>query len=130
MIGISCKVTNRFNSLERKVQQANFKNLGHAAATLRMVARQSIRRRKKPSQPGSPPHTQTGRLKRSIIYSVDRQRQSAIIGPSHSIIGPAGAEHEHGGGRRKQRFPRRPYMGPALKKIQPRLSRMWASSIK
>ena len=130
MLGISCKTTTRFNSLERKVKQANFENLGHAAATLRKVARQSIRRRKKPSQPGGPPHTQTGRLKRSILYSVDRQRQSAIIGPAASIIGPAGAEHEHGGRWRKERFPRRPYMGPALMKIGPRLPRMWASSIK
>jgi phage gpG-like protein len=130
MIGISCKTTNRFNSLKTKARQAGYKNLGHAAAVLRKIAIRSIHKRKKPSRPGSPPHTQTGRLKKAILYYNDRNRQEAIIGPSKNIIGIAGAEHEHGGRFRRERFPARPYMGPALEKIVPSLPPMWAGSIK
>lgn len=165
MIGISCKTTNRFNSLERKLQQANFKNLGHAAATLRTIVRNSIKTRKKTSKPGQPPSGPTRQLKNSILYDVDRPRQRAIIGPIKlsGKTGRAPATLERGGKiKTKTRTVKvknkpgrnargqfvsagvretviegatfyiraRPYMGPALTKIQPRLSRMWASSIK
>ena len=130
MIGISCKTTNNFGGLERKAKQAGYRNLGHAAAMLRRFATQSIRRSKRPAAVGSPPHTQTGRLRKAILFFNDRQRQEAIIGPSKNLIGLAGAEHEHGGKFRRERFEQRSYMGPALEKITPSLPPMWAGSIK
>jgi len=121
----------RGRKLQKKVEQSNFQNIGHAAATLRMIARRSIRKRKRPAPEGEPPHTQTKRLKTSILYAVDRRRESAIIGPSYHVIGVAGAEHEHGRrfrGRRPQQDAR-PFMGPALKKAAPRMPRFWRASL-
>ena len=67
--------------VQKKVQTANFRSLGHAAGTIRLTAKRSIRKRKKPSSPGSPPHTQTGMLRRVIRYEVNRDREEAVIGP-------------------------------------------------
>ncbi|MCX7424079.1 MAG: hypothetical protein NTW96_00325, partial [Planctomycetia bacterium] len=77
-----------------------------------------------------PPSSFTGRLRKSILYAVDRSRDCAVIGPSRNLIGPAGHEHEHGGRVRRETFVPRPFMGPALEKIRPRLARLWASSVK
>ena len=103
MIGI--KTTVRFNpsNLKRKSDQASFRSLGHAGAAIRLTARRSIRRRKKPSRPGSPPHTQTGRLKRSIRYEVDKATPDVVIGPVNEIAGRIWHLHEHGGVAKKRR---------------------------
>ena len=97
MIGI--KTTTRFNTstLKRKTDEASFRSLGHAGAAIRLTARRSIRRRKKPSRPGSPPHTQTGRLKRSIRYEVNKSMPDVVIGPVNEIAGRLWHLHEHGG---------------------------------
>jgi hypothetical protein len=96
-----------------------------------MIAKRSIRKRKKASAPGTPPSTQTSRLPRSIVFFVDRKRCYAIIGPSYDLIGPAGAVHEYGSESfRGEKYDQRPYMVPALEKVQSRLPRMWASSFK
>ena len=73
------------------------------AAAIRLTARRSIRRRKKPSRPGSPPHTQTGRLKRSIRYEVDKATPDVVIGPVNEIAGRLWHLHEHGGVAKKRR---------------------------
>lgn len=83
-------------AVKRPVEQANFKNLHHAAATIRQTAQRSIRKRKKPSTPGAPPHTQGGQLKKSILYDVDPAKQRAVIGPAAHLISHVAASHEHG----------------------------------
>jgi len=129
MIGI--KARSRFDreKVRRKAKQGNIRTLGHAAAVIRLTAKRSIRKRKGPSPKGTPPHTRTKRLPSSILYSVDKTRDMALIGPSRRIVGIAGAEHEHGGKWRRERFPRRPFMFPALEKTAPRLPKHWAGSI-
>lgn len=95
----------RFESgqIKKKVNQANFRSLGHAAATIRKTAKRSIRKRKKPSSPGSPPHTQTGMLRRVLRYEVDREREQAVIGPVNEIAGRLWNLHEFGGVATKRR---------------------------
>jgi len=115
--------------LRRNAKQGNIRSLGHAAAAIRVTAKRSIRKRKGPAPQGSPPHTHTRRLPSAILYRVDKTRQAALIGPSARIVGVAGAEHEHGGRWRKERFPRRPFMFPALAKTAPRLPTHWAGSV-
>ena len=173
--------------LEKKVNQATFRSLGHAGAAIRLTARRSIRRRKKPSLPGQPPHTQTGHLKRVIRYDVQKERQQVQIGPANEYSRTIWNLHEFGGvpkrrkARRSRRFkvgefgparvktagfkptyhrirlqtaaqasratrlieqetqrratqraryPKRPFMQPALDVNRPRLPRFWANSVK
>lgn len=57
-----------------------------------------------PSEPGQPPHAQSGDLRRSIGHAIDGQR--VIVGPTE----PYGKTHEFG----IPPYPKRPFMEPAL----------------
>lgn len=129
MIGATGRSHFRKKFIRKRAQTASIKSLSHAAAALRLVARRSIKRSQNPSQPNTPPHTRRGQLKRAILYAVDKRKQHAVIGPDVSKVGQSAMAHEYGGKYRKQRFPRRPFMGPALLKIAPRLPRHWSKSI-
>jgi hypothetical protein len=91
------------NRVKKKVDQANFRSLGHAGGTIRKTAYRSIRKRKKPSLPGSPPSSPTGRLRRSFRYEVERQTPGVVIGPVNEISGRLWNLHEFGGIARKRR---------------------------
>ena len=80
--------------------------------------------------PGTPPNTRRGQLKRSIVYAMDKQRGVALIGPDFDIVGVAGKAHEFGGRFRRERYPKRPFMGPALEKVKDRLPSLWANSVR
>lgn len=86
-----------FGAVKVAVKKATITSLGHAAAYLRKIAVNSIRRTKKPSAPGEAPHSPTGVLKRGIAYSVEDGRQAAVIGPTRSALGGIAATHEFGG---------------------------------
>jgi len=129
MIRIKATTKDETRRVRRAANRGTFKSLNQAAATIRLIAKRSIRRRKSPGPAGQPPRTQTKRLPNSILYFVDRDKQSAIIGPSHRLIGPAGAAHERGGLFRGRRYPARPFMGPALEKAKPRIPRFWSGSV-
>jgi phage gpG-like protein len=130
MIAVKVTTKKSFDKVKRKAQQGNFKSLGHAAASIRLVARRSIKRRQTASMPGTPPNTRKGQLKRAIVYAIDKQRGIATIGPDISVVGPAGKAHEFGGRFRKEQYPKRPFMGPALDKVKDRLPPMWANSVR
>ena len=110
-------------------RRANIATLPHAGAAIRLTAMRSIRKRKGASPRGTPPHTHTKRLPRSILYGVDKAAESVVIGPARTKIGPAGRVHEHGGRIKQDSFEPRPFMGPALEKTRSRLPAMWAGSI-
>lgn len=188
------RAKSQFNAepLKRKVNQASFKSLGHAGAAIRLTARRSIRRRKKPSAPGSPPNTPTGHLKRVIRYEADRDRQEVVIGAVNEYSRTIWSLHEFGGSqrskprllkvktfrvgdfgpvrvkqineyktemvrarlnseaqaqratelvreenqrrmadaRKRRRYPKRPFMGPALETQKNRLPKFWADSVR
>ena len=123
----------RFQSEWKRVlaaaKRATQKALYQAGALIRTTARRSIRKRKGDSLPGQPPHTHTNALRKSILFDVDREEQSVIIGPTANIIGEAGAVHEHGEDYFGRHYPKRPFMGPALKKMQPRVAAIWRDSV-
>ena len=79
---------------------------------------------------GQPPHTHTKRLPQAIKYAVEKKTGSVVIGPDVESFGTAGKAHEHGGQFRGERYPRRPFMGPALEKTKERLPKMWAGSVR
>ena len=129
MFGMRVKTQNRIATLRKKAKQGNITSLGHAGAAIRLTARRSIRRRKKASLEGTPPNTRRGQLKRAIVYSVEKNRGLVVIGPQKDVVGTAGKAHEFGGRYRREQYPKRPFMGPALAKVKDRLPPMWANSI-
>lgn len=183
---MTVRVTTTFDTrkLQQKVAAASFRSLGHAGGAIRLTARRSIRRRKTTSQPGSPPHTQTGRLKRSIRYEVV-DATTVVVGPVNELAGKIWNLHEFGGRTQRRklrqhrfavgefgpvaaeqvgiktsfrrgrirtaaqaeranrliaeenarratvvRYPKRPFMGPALEANRARLPKFWANSVK
>lgn len=129
---VHAKAKTKFDArkLKSATQRGNFKSLGHAGAAIRLAARRSIKKSDDPAPAGKPPHTRKGRIKNAIKYAVVAAAQSVVIGPDHAVAADSGAAHEHGGRFRNEMYDRRPFMGPALEKVQDRLPRMWAASVK
>ena len=116
--------------------------LSKFGAFVRRTARSSIRKRKKTSQPGQPPSSHTGLLKKFIFFGYDPAPApgSVVIGPvrlSRKGCGKAPSLLEYGGTttlmrngkRQRATFRPRPFMGPAFEKEQPKLPAMWRDSI-
>ena len=123
------KVQFNTRKIRKAAEQANFTSLSHAAASLRLVARRSIKKSPKASAPGLPPHTRRGRLRNAIKYALDG-KSGVLIGPDYGVAADSGVAHEFGGRFRGERYRIRGFMGPALEKITPRLPKAWANSIK
>ena len=126
------KYIDKSRKLKTATEKAAFRNIGHAAASIRKDAISSIKRRVGPSQPGQPPHTRktkrgNARFKQAILYQADDH--SAIIGFRHSVVGESAAIHEFGETIKGVSFPERPTMGPALERGAPRFGNSWRSSI-
>ncbi len=91
----------------RAIDKTTHRNLSRFGSYVRRTARQSIRKppfvarkkrgqarddfRLKSSQPGSPPFSATGILKRSIFYGYDRKVRSVVVGPVR-LVGPTKGE--------------------------------------
>ena len=125
-------VTSAVDRAERRV-------LSRFGAFVRRGARSSIRRRKRISEPGQPPSSHTGLLKRNIFFLYEPQRSSVVIGP---VLLGKGTDAprllEHGGvvtrRKRKRRvrvkYKPRPFMGPAFEREKPKLPKMWRDSVR
>lgn len=125
----------------RASDRAKWRALSKIGAFVRRRAKQSIRQRKRPSAPGSPPSSHTGLLKRFIYFSMDRPRSSVVIGPARldsTGDSRAPAALEYGGSSsvraRRQRKPiqvaARPFMGPALAAEAPGFVAMWKNRVR
>lgn len=126
--------TTRFENRQSRVRQQTdkgvFRNLSHAAASIRKTAGASLLKRKGPSQPGKPPHTHEGvYFRRALRYDVNKQKQDAVIGFQHSTVGISAAVHEHGEKRGRVQYPERPTIGPALVASIGRIAGQWQGSI-
>jgi len=130
MVGMKARTRSQMHKVARKAKRANIESLGHAGGAIRLAAVRSVRKRKGPAPQGEPPHTHTRRLPRAIKYAVEKKRQVVVIGPDVESFGTAGKAHEHGGKFRGERYPKRPFMGPALEKTKDRLPKFWAGSVK
>lgn len=120
MISLSLKTVwtavSRIDRVLEQIRKDKIRALQRTAFAIRKTAQQSIRtgRRGRASAPGTPPHTRRGQLRRSILYAVDKDRMEAVIGPASNLFSDVGGAHEYGGIFRGQRYPARPFMGPAL----------------
>ena len=130
MVGMQVRTRSDVPKVRRKVRRANITNLGHAGGTIRKVARHSIRRSPNPSAPGKPPHTRKGQLRSSILYAVEKNKQSVVIGPGVALAGRSATAHDFGGRYKRQRYPRRRFIGPALEQTRAKLPRHWAGSVR
>jgi len=131
------KVIDRTDRTTRRV-------LSRFGAFVRQTARRSIRKRKRISQPGKPPSSHVGLLKRRIFFGYDRDRDSVVVGPAPlNQRSPYGSttvpelleeggrvrRREKGGQTEVLHYKARPYMGPAFEKELPQLPAMWRNSI-
>lgn len=112
------------------VKYANKKALRSAGAYVRRTAVNSIHKSKKSSSPGTPPNTRQGLLKRSILFGVESDAGSVVIGPAKSFVGLSMTAHEFGGMYRGRKYPKRRLMGPALDRGAPELPKFWKDSIR
>jgi hypothetical protein len=129
MIGLTSKVEDRFQRVKAAADRSNFKNLGHAAATIRKQAAASIEVSPDASPAGTPPHTRRRQLKRAIKYDVDKAASIAVIGAEFSKVGTSASAHELGGEYKGQEYPKRGFMLPALEANEDRIAGEWKGSI-
>ncbi len=130
--------------VQREVGAATRRALSRAGAFIRRRAKTSIRKRKKVSQPGNPPHSHAGHLRRLIFFAYDPAGQTVVIGPVPFRKDEAPRLLEFGGvttrrpgsaGRTRWGTPiatyrdwgprmvyrKRPFMGPAMEAEVPNL---------
>ena len=129
MFGLTFKSEDNTKRVQDAADRSTFRNLGHAAASIRKTAIESIIVAEGPSEPGTPPHTRRRQLKRAIKFDHDKASQTAVIGPEASIVGEAGAAHEFGGEFRGAEYPERAFMEPALEANVDRFAEEWGGSI-
>ena len=128
MFGSTAKTEVNTKPLAKAVDDATFRNLGHAAATIRKDAAASIEKVDGPSPEGQPIHTHRGAYaRRALRYAVETD--FAVIGPRASMVGEAFAAHEFGEVFRGTDYPERPTMGPALERNLDRFASSWAGSV-
>ena len=96
-VTVKVRVQDETARVAKAMKAATITSLGKAAAYVRGIARQSISRKKKTSLPGKPPHSPTGRLRNSIAFNVDKEREQAVIGPVRAAVAFIGHTHEFGG---------------------------------
>jgi hypothetical protein len=130
MLSATVKTKMTPDKVVKAARSGSITSLGHAGAAIRLQARHSIRKSPKKSQVGTPPNTRRGQLRSAIKYAVSRTPPSAVIGPDVENVGTSGTPHEFGGKYKKQHYDKRPFMGPALEKVQPRLPAFWVGSVK
>ena len=118
------------NGLVARAAKASVDVLRRMGAYIRRAAQSKVRQSRNPSQPGEPPHTRRGALKRGILFGVDRRTNSVVVGPSIRFVGTSMQAHEFGGGYKRERYPKRPLMGPSLRESAPHLARMWENAVK
>ena len=129
MFAASTRVTSSTDRVAKAAQQAQFKNLGHAAAYTRNTARWLIKRSDTPAAVGDPVHSKTGRAKTAVLFAADKD--SAVIGFAKLIIGTGMQGHEMGGRvpGRKETFEQRPVMWPVLERNLGRFAADWEGTV-
>ena len=122
--------------------------LSKFGAFVRTAAQSSIRKRKRVSEPGKPPSSHVGTLRRLIFFGYESARRSVVIGPTPFGDGkaPELLEQQHVAGTTMRTrikvtrrgkvqtvsatYKSRPFMGPALEQEKPKLPSMWANSVR
>lgn len=130
MFSVKSNIRPEFKRVEKAADEATYRNIRHAAFSISKRAKSSIKKRKRPSDPGSPPSTK-GRGRKNIrgAIFVAATRDEGIIGPRASFVGDVGEAHEFGKKRKGDSYPERSFMGPALLANLDRFAASWRGSI-
>ena len=139
------------------VDRAERRVLSRFGAFVRRTAKQSIRRRKRVSQPGKPPSSHSGELKRMIFFAYDPIDRDVVVGPVRVVTTAGGKGNrnrrslgtlgdvrtvpallETGGrvqrrtksGTRTLTYRPRPYMMPAFQKELAKMPDMLEDSVR
>ena len=113
-----------------KASAGSLAALRRSGAYIRTSARHKVHLSPTASAPGTPPHSRRGSLKRALLFGVDKKRSTVLIGPSVKFLGSSLTAHEFGGVYRRERYQRRPLMGPTLQQTAPKISKFWENSVK
>ena len=124
-----CEVEFDEGGLLAKIARASKDILKRAGAYVRRVAQRKVTTSPKPSQPGDPPHSRRGLLRRGILFGLERET-SVLIGPGFRFVGESMSAHEFGGKYRRERYPKRPLMGPSLRESAPHIAKMWRDAVR
>ena len=129
MFGFKFTANPEFLRVEKAANKGIYRNVRHAAFSIRKAIRESIRKSAEPSPPGQPVTTRgrRGNVRNSIFAAIEED--AAMIGPRHSMVGDVMAAHEFGQTRYGDRYEARPTAGPALKANQDRFADSFAGSI-
>ena len=127
---MKCEVEFDEDGLVARIAKASREFLKRAGAYVRIVARRKVLTSPKPSLPGQPPHSRRGLLKRGILFGLERDGKSVLVGPGFNLVGESASAHEFGGKYRRERYPKRPLMGPSLKESAPHVAKMWQGAVK
>jgi phage gpG-like protein len=128
MFGARTQFVNHTTRVLRATDDAAYKTFKHGVFSIRKAAAQSLRKRRGASRPGSPPHIHRRRSLRSALFTA-YSKEDGIVGPRFSFVGEAGRAHELGETFKKQTFPERPFMRPALEKNLGRFAKDWRGAI-
>lgn len=101
------------------MKYANKKALRRVGAYVRKAAVNAVHKSKKSSSPGTPPNTRKGLLRRAVLFGVENDARSVVVGPAKSLIGISMTAHEFGGKYRGRNYPKRALMGPTLQRTAP-----------
>jgi hypothetical protein len=152
VIGANSKVEDNTKRVIAAEERARYKNLPHAAASIRKsiiagvkftketigwittnrTSKRGKRIRKRiyrPSPVGTPVHSHRnkGFVARGVKFDADKE--SAVIGFTESVYGDAMKAHEFGGVRFGQMFEPRPTVRPGLEENLDRFAGDWRGSI-
>jgi len=129
MFGINFTAEPETQNVEKAAGKAIYRNIRHAAFSIRKAIRASIKKSSKPASPGQPVTTRgrRGNVRNSIFAAVEED--SAVVGPRYSMVGDVMAAHEFGQTRYGDRYEARPTAGPALEANLDRFADSFAGSI-
>lgn len=97
MISATVIVKANTAKVTKAAKAASIKNLRQAGAYIRGIAVRMVKVSPEKSKPGKPPHTRKGRLKKAIVFFVNKADESVVVGPTFSNVGKIGHTHEFGG---------------------------------
>lgn len=129
MLGFRFTIKPQIEKVEKAKDRSVFKNVRHAAFSIRKYIRESIKKSKEPGDVGDPVTTRgkRGNVRNAIFVAADNE--TAIIGPRYSFVGDALHFHEFGKERQGRRYPKRPTTGPGLEANTDRFANSFAGSI-
>ncbi len=122
----------------RSVDAATRKTLSRFGAFVRRRARSSIRKRRRPADPGQPPSSHVGTL-RTILFGYDASSRSVVIGPVKAgkqgiaprVLEEGGSETLVKRGKTVRATYRQfPYMSTAFQTELKTMPALWRGSVK